>query len=176
MADVLEQLPARRGVEPTLQPGDGLLVHVCAAQMQEGLDRQTTDFPGRGHPPGRGMLQDDLAATDLDRAGRPFRQVGDLHGHLRGQPQQIGRIGPRGLDAQPAPPREGRRDVVGRWLQRPQFRMALRIVVQAPGQLTNQPGLLMPLQGGRHRVAGADFLEIAWGEHPTPLVAIDLRK
>lgn len=97
MAQTSQKLFSVLGGEPLLQLLNYQIINIPPAQMPEGLNHQTTGFPGGGQVARRCPFEQNLQLPDLDPAVNPIRQKNDLHWHLFRKAKQIGGIAARGL-------------------------------------------------------------------------------
>ncbi len=150
-----------------LQIGHNGIVHLPLPEMAQRMDDQPGDPPGRGHGPGRRVLEHDDLLADLNAARRSVGEKHNLHGHLIGEPQQIGGIAPGRLQKDLVPPFE-RLDngVYGRGKEA-ERRIDARVVVQSAGQTAQRPFLRQPVQRQVHGLPAPEVQKVSWGDDTT---------
>ena len=149
-----------------------------SSDVAQGLDHDPGRGPGAGQRPGGRVTELDRAVAHADRAGGPVGQVREPRRDLGRDAELVGRLEARDLD--PASGRAGNRGSHERQRRRkrPQLRMTPWLVVDPPGEPTQDSGAGQPRQGlidggpaseakevrgheDRARLAGADATEDA---------------
>ena len=159
MADICQQAFAVGCAQPFFHCFDGGSIDMPAAEVAQGLDDQTADPAGGGHVAWGGLLEGDLSLADLHHARPAVGEVDDFRRHLGGEPQEDGRIGSGRLQAGGVATGQRLGDVVDGRFEQPQLGIDFRVIVDAPGKLANQPGLLVALGGRGFGVTTATILE-----------------
>ena len=106
VAEISKQHLFVAGGQPLLQIGHDGIVHLPLPKMAQSLNDHPGNPPGRGHGPGRRVLEHDDLLAALDAACRSVGEKHHLHGHLIGEPQQIDGIAPGRLQKDLVPPLE----------------------------------------------------------------------
>jgi hypothetical protein len=118
------------------------------------------------------VLEHDDLLADLNAARRSVGEKHNLHGHLIGEPQQIGGIAPGRLQKDLVPPLE-RLDngVYGRGKEA-ERRIDARAVLQPAGQAAQRPFLCQPVQRQVHGLTAPEVRKVAWGDDTPPPVTV----
>ena len=156
-----------------MQIGHNGIVHLPLPEMAQGLDDQPGDPPGRGHGPGRRVLEHDDLLADLDAACRTVGEKHDLHGHLIGEPQQIGGIAPGRLQKDLVPPLECLDNGVYGRGKEAERRIDARVVVQPAGQAAQRSFLRQAVQRQVHGLPAPQVHKVTWGNDATLPTSID---